>query len=187
MSGVKELGLYFISDPRVVTDYDGALASEAAIVKDSILVKDIDDLIRRIIQACIARGARVKHLVIASHGNSDVFSIGENRLFKGDPRLWKLAALRGFFTQNAVVVINACECGQNQEFMRKIALILGATVIAYTGDIDVYKWWSLEGIVPHGSKVICTASGCREMAPGEEWAEAFQRGPGEPPGWAREI
>lgn len=187
MSGIKELRLYFISDPRVVPDYGGALAKEAAIVKDAILIKDIDDLLRRVVNACSTRGGRVKGMVIASHGNSAVFRIGENMVHKNDERLWRLAVLRGLFTPNAVVVINACECGQDRELMQKVAMILGVTVIAYTGSINVYKWGPFAGIFPEGNKVVCTASGCRELDAWEELQKAFARGPGEPPGWSREI
>ena len=187
MSRPKELVLYFISDPSVTADPGGALATEARIVKDPILIKGIDDLVTRVVQTCNKRGGRVKAMVLASHGNSAVFDIGANTASAGDPRLWKLAVLRGWFTPGAVVVINACECGQNHELMRQLAVILGVTVIAYTGDIDVYKWGPFEGVVPGGNKVICTASGCRETNSMEVFRQAFERGPGEPPGWAREI
>ena len=49
MAGPKDLGLYFISDPTVVPDYEGALATEAAIVTDAILIRDIHDLIHRVV------------------------------------------------------------------------------------------------------------------------------------------
>jgi hypothetical protein len=70
------------------------------------------------------------------------------------------------------------------ELIKKTAAILGDAVIAYTGETDVYHWWVFKGVVPTGTKVICTASGCRETTAWGEYQEAFKRGPGEPPAWA---
>jgi hypothetical protein len=86
------------------------------------------------------------------------------------------------------MIINACECGNAQDLMKQIAKILGITVVGYTGDIDVYKWFVFEGVVPNGNKVVCTATGCREIDSMEELRKAFLKGPGEDmPGFARDA
>ena len=185
MSKLKELRLYFIADPEVAPDPGGAVATEAAIVKDHTLIQDVDDLIRRVIHACNTRGGRVKHMVIAGHGNNATYRIGKSIMYPDSPELARLVVLRGFFTPDAVVVINACECGQNQELIKKTAATLGVTVIAYTGDTNVYQWWVFDGIEPSGNRVVCTATGCRETPTMMEKLKlAFEKGPGEPPAWA---
>ena len=185
---MKKLKLYFISDPKVSDDPGGALATEAKIVKDHILIKDMGDLIQRTIQNCVKRRGLVQVMVIASHGNSYVFDIGKNTFGTGDNRLWGLSVIRPFFAPGAFLIINACECGNNQELMRQVAKILGVTVIAYTGDVDVYKWLAYEGIIPRGNTVTCTASGCRETDPWVEAMKKIQSGwPDDVPGYAREI
>jgi hypothetical protein len=184
MSKLKELSLYFIADPNVTEDHDGALATEMRIIKDHILIRDVDDLIRRVIHECNTRGGRVKNMVIAGHGNKWTYRIGKSLIGIGSPELPRLAVLRGFFSPNAVVLINACECGQNDELIKQTAGILGVTVIAYTGETDVYHWWVFKGVVPRGTKVICTAGGCRKTTAWIEYQQAFEKGPGEPPAWA---
>ncbi|MBC7898607.1 MAG: DUF4347 domain-containing protein [Saprospiraceae bacterium] len=184
---MKRLKLYFIADPKVNDDPDGALAIEAKIIKDHIVIKDINDLIHRVIQNCVKRKGLVGAMVIASHGNSYTFDIGSNTVGIGDLRLPTLSVLRPWFAPDAYLIINACECGNSQELLRQVAKILGVTVVAYTGMVDVYKWLFYEGIVPRGNTVVCTASGCREINHWEEARKKMLSGPGDDmPGFARD-
>lgn len=184
---MKKLKLYFISDPKVADDPGGALATEAKIIKDHILIKDMGDLIQRVIQNCMKRKGLVGAMIIASHGNSYTFDIGKNTIGIGDQRLQGLSVLRPWFAPDAYLIINACECGNSQELMRQVAKILGVTVIAYTGMVDVYKWLFSEGVVPRGNTVVCTVSGCREINHLEEARKKWLLGPGDDvPGFARE-
>lgn len=181
----KGLNLYFIADPSIVPDNEDALAEEISFIKDAILIRNIEDLVHRVIAICIARRSLVRGMVISSHGTQWTFRIGENQLGVGDPRLQKLAVLRPFFLPNAVLEVSACECGQAQDLLQQVAGLLGVTVIAYTGDVYANPWG--HGIIRKGNKVICTAGGCREVDRWEELKATIQRGPGERPGWAREM
>jgi len=184
---MKRLRLRFISDPKV-HDPGGALKTETEIISDHVLIKGMKDLIQGVIQQCVKRKGLVGTLILSSHGNSSLFVIGEERYAEGDKRLQALSVLRPFFAPDAYLVINACECGNAKELMRQVAKILSVTVIGYTGDIDVYKWFVFEGVVPTGNKVICTAGGCQEIDSMEELRKAFERGPGENvPGYGREA
>lgn len=181
----RGLNLYFIADPKVVPDNFGALAEETSFIKDAILIRNIEDLIHRVTAICIARRNLVSAMVISSHGNQWNFFIGENRMYAGDPRLQKLSVLRPFFLPNAILEVSACECGQAQELLQQVAGVLGVTVVGYTGSVRPNPWG--HGIIREGNKVICTASGCREVDRWEELKTTIQRGPGERPGWAREM
>lgn len=187
---MKKLRLYFISDPAVTDDPGGALATEAKIIKDHILIKDLNDLIRRTIQHCVKHKAQVGVMVIASHGNTGTFVLGPTLHHATDNRLWALAVLQPFFAKDGVLIINACECGNSQDLMMKLAKILGVTVVGYTGMIDVYKWLVWEGIKPSGNTVICTATGCRESNSWDEGWKKIDAGGGlvaEKPGYARDF
>jgi hypothetical protein len=158
------LDILILPDLSVTPDETGATAVEIKISKNYLLIKDIDDLISAIIREVVKRRKLVRTLTISSHGSEFHFRIGHEMISLNDKfhlaRIQKLTVLIPFFSKDAIVVISACNTGQDQKLLRAVSKALGGVKVrSFTGDVDVEGIYG--SVTPLGDHVICTQHSCQ--------------------------
>jgi hypothetical protein len=117
---------------------------------------------------------KIKGIVFASHGGPTSFYIGRDWIsldhLTGVTKhplkahiIPALKSLRPLFAPHAWVRIQACECGANKAFPRKLSEIMGVPVFSWTGKIyPELTNDKVTGLVGGDNSVVCTSTMCHE-------------------------
>jgi hypothetical protein len=131
-------------------------------------VQDIQDFIKQIGEQVAKSGAKIKKLVIGSHGiggKGAYFRIGNNVIDQSSfPEIDALRRAAPFFAKNADVFIMACRTGQNETLLKRVSKALGGVKVhGYTDGIET------DGITVDiegdGKENVCTESECTKTDP----------------------
>jgi hypothetical protein len=136
------LSLYFLSDPKKVHDFNGAMADEAKIVKNHTPILNVFDVVTQAIAQCALHEEKIRYLVISGHGTRYHARFGNDHvgLEEIDSHAPVLRRLRPLFEPDAVVTLWGCSVGQNMALLQKLSFILGVKVQGSTEDITVGTW-----------------------------------------------
>lgn len=151
------------------------LEQMADVYTDGHLVSNTTVMAQLCRSMCALHQQKIKGIVFASHGTPTSFYIGRDWItmdllngVSNHPQkrhiIPALRSLRPFFAPSAWIRIQACECGANKDFIRKLSQIMGVAVLAWTGSLYV----ELEndkgtGFSGGGNEVICLNRMCNEF------------------------
>lgn len=116
------------------------------------------------------RGKKIKTLVIAGHGASNHFDIGNEHVGL-DPdyveRIDKLKLIAPSLAKDADVYILACKAGNDDKLLKRVSMALGGVrVHGYTGYIWTTSYWAFvtldDSVNPEdgGHEVVCLSNNC---------------------------
>jgi hypothetical protein len=171
------------------SDFVGWVASATRI--GEIYISSVSTLVTKVQQA--TKTNKILRLNIIDHGNPKSLQIGSDRirvdnLAKYSPELKKL---RPLFHKDAIVHLQHCDIGQNRVLLLELAKVFGRPVYAGTGAHNpLYRINFGDYVRADPDGTFHTDVGRPHVFDAEAWEEfgrAIQKGPGEPPGWAREI
>jgi hypothetical protein len=146
------------------------LAQMAKVYTDSHPVSDTTVMAQLCKNMCARHQQKIKGIIFASHGTPSSFYIGRdwitNDLLGGDVHPKKrhiipaLESLKPYFAPSAWVRIQACECGANPVFIRRLSLTMGVTVLAWTEPLYVDLEGTPTGMTGGGSEIVCNNQMC---------------------------
>jgi hypothetical protein len=134
----------------------------------TLLVSDTNDFIKKVSNVAKGKGAKIKNLVIASHGGPGHFYFG-NQLIDEDQneRLSRLRVLIPLLAEDADVYVLACRTGQDQALLMKMSWALGGVrVHGYTDYIRTTSYGLFvtldDGVNAEagGHEVVCLRNKC---------------------------
>jgi hypothetical protein len=105
-----------------------------------IEVSSVDELVKKVSRRCIAQSDSIERLDIFAHGSGGAFSIGDDHIGgvqrpRKDP-LYRLASLKGFFSDDGIVVLCVCEAGKGDGMLIELSRTVGVPVYATVGDVS---------------------------------------------------
>src|SRR5882724_3158267 len=135
----------------------------------AIIVSDIPDFIDVVTKkVMMSGGAKIKNLVIGSHGHGDgypgaYFRIGSAVIdHASTDHLTSLGLLAPFFAKDADVFILACHTGQSKVLLQKVSKALGGIrVHGYTESIETNGFTLDDGTRDGGQQIVCVLGKCK--------------------------
>jgi hypothetical protein len=156
---VKKLRFYFIGDQP-----DSATKRERGIIEGEIVITDVKDMVRRILQDVTRTGGRIKSILISSHGSEKGFRIGQVWVSVDTlpGHAYDLALLTPFFDKDTRVFISSCLTGLGTPLLRAFSKALGGVkVIAWKGEIGVVGYFLGDYMEYPTERVVCTMNTCK--------------------------
>jgi len=132
----------------------------------AVAVADIWDFIAVVTKkVMMSGGAKIKNLVIGSHGHGGAgayFRIGSDVIdHASTTELTSLRLLRPCFAKDADVFILACHTGQSKVLLQKVSEALGGVrVHGYTENIETNGFTLDDGTRDGGRQIVCIAGKC---------------------------
>lgn len=101
----------------------------------------VRNMVDQVISRAIQKSSQVRRLDIYAHGTANYFKVGKDVIHAWtpadkNPHLKTMARLKGIFSEDGYVVLNACEVGQSPSLIVHVAQAVGVKVYANTGDVS---------------------------------------------------
>jgi hypothetical protein len=146
------LDLVFVQANYRLPPLDEAVSAMADTYRGrGVVVNNTVEMVGRAISMCINHHKQIGRLTFVGHGSSSTFRIGKDVItedvlkpgyWQSDPNYFgknlirsALLSLRPYFAPGALVIIQACHCGQGQKLLRAVAPVVGVPVVGWSSDI----------------------------------------------------
>jgi hypothetical protein len=183
------MDLYLIQDPKTplprdpdpeVDDPSGYNEHLLRYYRNSVPIRNIQDLLDRIRYEVTTRKRLIKRLIIGSHGayvypypgarsGTGYFYIGKTYISESsDDEMMLLSGVARFFVRNADVYIVACKTGNDTAVLKKLSKALGGVrVHGYTDYITTTNYGLFvtldDGTEDGGQHIVCLPGDCSEV------------------------
>ncbi len=132
----------------------------------TIYVKSLADLVRQAQEQAQQKGAKIRNLIIAAHGDVGIVRVGTTGVNGDKYDAATLAGLKPLLTKDANVYIMACHTGQREETLRSLSNALGGVKVhGYTGSVETTDYWIDVALSAEGKHVVASRIGATSTNP----------------------